>query len=142
MWTQSYSQIVQGVSLQSLWQAWTDINHWHEWQDDIEYAKLDGDFQKGASFQMKIKKGPLVNLQLVEVEVARKFTDLTVFPGAKMFGCHEFIVQEDRIEIKTTLSIYGWLSFLWRKIVGEGVMKSLPLQTTRLIAYAQQIEKK
>jgi hypothetical protein len=58
---------------------------------------------------------------------------MTRFPGAKMYGDHEFIVHGDALEIRTTMSIEGPLSFLWRKLVAEGVASGMFEQTERLI---------
>jgi hypothetical protein len=52
-----------------------------------------------------------------------------------MYGDHEFISHENgELEIKTTMSIEGPLSFIWRKIVAEGVANGLPEQTEWLIS--------
>jgi hypothetical protein len=137
MWSKTYSKKVKGLTAEQVWQVWTDINQWHTWQSDIEYAKLDGKFKVGSSFLLKPKGSPAVRITLIEVEQNRKFTDLTQFPGAKMYGCHEFIVHEDELEIKTTMRIEGLLSFLWRKIVAENVANGMRQQTENLIEKAR-----
>jgi hypothetical protein len=50
-----------------------------------------------------------------------------------MFGSHEFISHGDELEIRTTMSIEGFLSFLWRKIVAEDVANGMAKQTEALI---------
>ena len=45
MWQQSYSQMVSDVTVEEVWNVWTDVNQWHTWQDDIEFARLDVDFK-------------------------------------------------------------------------------------------------
>ena len=118
---------------EQVWKVWTDLNQWHTWQSDIEYAKLEGDFKVGKTFLLKPKGGPKVNIEIIEVETNRLFTDLTRFPGAKMYGSHEFVVHGDELEIKTTMSIEGPLSFIWRKIVAEDVANGMEEQTNNLI---------
>ena len=53
MWSKSYSKTVEGLSANLIWNVWTDVNQWHTWQDDIEYAQLDGEFIKGNVFLFK-----------------------------------------------------------------------------------------
>jgi hypothetical protein len=50
-----------------------------------------------------------------------------------MYGCHEFITHSDELEIRTSVSIEGYLSFLWRKIVAENVANGMAEQTEALI---------
>ena len=133
MWSKAFSKRVRGVRAEQVWKVWTDVNNWHTWQSDIEYAKLDGDFKLGSVFTLKPKGGPAVSLEIVEAESGRRFTDLARFPGARMFGCHEFIAHGDELEVRTTVSIEGLLSFLWRKIVAEDVANGMAEQTEALI---------
>jgi len=140
MWSKTYSKTVQGLKADNVWKVWTDVNQWHVWQDDIEYAKLDGEFKVGNTFLLKPKGGPKVNIEIIKVEPNIIFTDLTRFPLAKMYGSHEFFVHGDELEIKTTMSIEGPLSFVWRKIVAEDVANGMQEQTERLIEKARNVQ--
>lgn len=94
MWTRSYSRIVEGLNASQVWKIWTDVNHWHTWRDDIEYAKLDGEFKKGNVFLFKPKGGPSIKIELTKV-------DLTKFPLARMYDSPALIDQGDELGIKT-----------------------------------------
>ena len=137
MWTKSYSTTVKGIAVDRLWSVWSDVDAWHTWQSDLDHAKLDGPFAAGSTFQLKAKGGPRVRIALLTVEPNRRFVDLTRFPLAKMYGEHQFIARGDEIEIRTSISVEGALGFLWRKLVGEGVARSLEEQTRGLIARAR-----
>jgi hypothetical protein len=137
MWSKTYSTRVSGVQAEKVWNLWADVNQWHTWQSDIEYAKLDGAFKVGNTFRLKPKSGPGVSIEIINAEPGRQFTDLTRFPGARMFGCHEFIAHGDELEIRTTMSIEGVLSFVWKKIVAENVAKGMAEQTEALIEKAR-----
>lgn len=132
-WSRTYSKRVKGLRAQDVWPVWTDINAWHTWQSDIEYAKLDGVFEVGNQFTLKPKGAPAVRISLIEVEENKVFTDQTKFPFATMFGKHEFMQHGDDLDIKTTIHIQGLLGFVWRKIVAEDVAQSMPEQTENLI---------
>ncbi|KXW58096.1 hypothetical protein FEMY_13930 [Ferrovum myxofaciens] len=139
MWSRTYSKRVSGLQVNKVWMVWTDVNRWHTWQPDIEYAELNGEFKVGNTFKLKPKSGPQVSIRIIKVEPGRQFTDLTCFPGARMFGCHEFIAYDDELEIRTTMSIEGFLSFLWRKIVAESVAHGMEKQTEALIEKARSV---
>jgi hypothetical protein len=139
MWSETYSKKVKGLKAEQVWKIWTDVNQWHTWQGDIEYAKLEGEFKVGNTFLLKPKGGPRVSIEIIKAEQNRQFIDLTRFPGAKMYGSHEFVTHGDELEIKTTMSIDGLLSFLWRKIVAEGVANGMMAQTENLIEKAKSV---
>jgi uncharacterized protein YndB with AHSA1/START domain len=115
MWSKTYRKKVQGLKAEQVWKVWTDLNQWHTWQSDIEYAKLEGEFKVGNTFLLKPKGGPRVNIEIIKVEPNLQFTDLTRFPGAKMYGSHEFVIHGDELEIKTTMSIEGPLPLCGEK---------------------------
>ena len=106
------------------------------WQPDLERAQIDGAFVEGNSFTLKPKGGPTVNIEIIKSEPNRQFTDLTRFPGARMYGSHEFVVRGDEMEIRTTMSIEGPLAFVWRKIVAEDIARGMAQQTEKLIEKA------
>lgn len=139
MWSKAYSKKVKGLKAEQVWKVWTDLNQWHTWQSDIEYAKIEGEFKVGNTFLLKPKGGPRVKIEIINVEPNMQFTDLTRFPGAKMYGSHEFVIHGDELEIKTTMSIKGPLSFLWRKLVAEGVANGMMEQTKNLIEKAKSV---
>jgi hypothetical protein len=137
MWTKSYSTTVKGLNARQVWKVWADVNQWHTWQDDIEYASMEGEFKDGNFFYFKPKGGPKIKIELTKVEPDSTFVDLTRFPLAKMYDSHELIERGDALEIKTTISIGGPLSFLWKKLVAEKVASGMKDQTDRLIDAAR-----
>ena len=137
MWSKSYSKKVSGLEAEQIWDVWTNVNEWHTWQPDIEQARIEGEFKVGNTFMLKPKGGPRVIIEIILVDPLRQFTDLTRFPGARMYGSHEFIECENEIEIKTTMSIEGPLSFIWRKLVAEDVANGMAEQTESLINTAR-----
>ncbi|MBI3897412.1 MAG: SRPBCC family protein [Gammaproteobacteria bacterium] len=139
MWSKTYSKTVKGLKAAQVWKVWIDVNQWHTWQSDIDYARLDGAFSVGNRFLLKPKGGPKVNIRIAKVEPNKSFTDFTQFPLAKMYGVHEFVEKGDDLEIRTTVSIDGALSFIWRKLVAEDVANSMPQQTQQLIDRAQSL---
>jgi hypothetical protein len=133
MWQKSYSKRIKGLDAGQVWKVWTDVDQWHTWQDDIQYARLEGAFTTGNRIRFKPKGGPRFNLELTRVEAEAVFVDLTQFPLAKMYDSHELIKHGDELEIKTTITVSGPLSLVWRKLVAENVAKGMSEQTDRLI---------
>jgi hypothetical protein len=136
MWTSSYTQDVSGVSAQRVWDVWADVEGWAAWQDDVEHASLEGPFATGGRISFKPRGGPKVRIDLVDVRAPSRFVDVTRFPLARMVDTHELVETDEGLQIRNTLRMEGPLAFVWRRLVGEGVAKSLPEQTARLVERA------
>ena len=139
MWTKSYSLVTKEASKEQMWKLFSDVNNWHSWDKGIEYAKMNGRFEKGNSFELKPKGGPKVKIQLVETTENKSFTDFTKFPLAKMYGEHRFEETPEGLKITTTMRITGPLAFLWRRIAAQNIADSLPEEMPAQIKYAAQL---
>jgi Polyketide cyclase / dehydrase and lipid transport len=136
MWSSTYTQSVTGVSRERVWDVYSDVESWPSWQDDVQYARLEGPFETGGVIRFKPKGGPKVRIDLTEVSAPSRFVDTTRFLLARMVDVHELVESDDGLEIRNTTSVEGPLAWVWRKLVAEGVADSLPEQTSRLVARA------
>lgn len=139
MWQQSYETVTNEVTKEQVWKTWADVNHWHDWDDGIEYARTNDEFKVGCRFTLKPKGGPSVTIEIIESMFQKHFTDLTKFPFARMFGRHEMeSLPDGGLRLKTTMSLTGPLSFLWRKLVAQKIADDLPVDTAKLIEAAKR----
>ena len=138
-WEKIHRMKVKDVAKEQIWRVWEDVNHWHLWDGDIEFARIECPFQVGGTFQLKPKGGPKVKIKLLKVEPNVAFTDVTTFPLAKMYGIHEMRKTNDGLEVSHTVRIEGPLSFLWRKIVAEKVASGLEEQAQKMIQRAREM---
>ena len=81
MWTRKYSKFYSNVSPEAIWRIWVDINNWVNWHGDLDYCKLEGEFQVGNHFMLKPKGVPAVKIMLTEINKMQSFTDCTKFFG-------------------------------------------------------------
>ena len=125
MWTRSHSIVTKEVSKEQMWKLFADVNNWHTWDEGIEFAKLEGKFEKGNFFTLRPKGGPNVKVVLLETNENKMFLDVTKFPLAKMYDEHTFEETPDGLKITNTISVEGVLGFLWRKIVAQKIADSL-----------------
>ena len=139
MWTKSYSVVTQEITKEQIWQLFTDIDNWNQWKTSIEYSKLLGELKEGNFFILKPKKAPKVKIEIVELEPFRKFTDLTRFPLAKMYGEHLYEETPDGLKITITMSVKGLLSKLWIKLVANDIVKNLPKDIENQIKHAKNL---
>ncbi len=133
----THEKIYDHVKPSQVWKVWTDVNQWHQWDLDIEYAKMTEEFKVGASFDLKPKNGPKVKIRLTRVLQNRGYTDVTSFPLAKMYGVHDLEPIGEGVKLKTSIEMTGPLRWLWWKTVGQGVAASLGEQDDTLVEVAR-----
>lgn len=139
MWTRSHSIVTNEVTKEQIWKLFADVNNWHTWDEGIEYAKLEGKFEKGNFFMLRPKGGPDVKVQLLETEKNKMFLDVTSFPLAKMYDRHTFEETQEGLKITNTISVTGILGFLWRKIVAQKIADNLPADMKQQIETAKHL---
>ena len=136
MWTRSHSIVTKEATKEQMWRLFADVNNWHTWDTGVEYASIEGAFEKVNYFTLKPKGGPKVRIQLHETVPGRKFVDLTNFPLAKMYGEHTFEETGEGLKITTTMTVTGPLTFLWKKVVAEKIADALPEEMIAQVKHA------
>jgi len=126
MWTKSHSIVTNEVTKEQMWKLFADVNNWHTWDKGIEFAKLEGKFEKGNYFTLRPLGGPSVKVELLEANENNSFLDVTKFPLAKMYDDHLFEETKDGLKITNTIRVKGILGFLWIKIVAQKIADALP----------------
>ena len=126
MWKKSHSIVTSEVTKEQMWKLFSDVNNWHTWDKGVEFAQLEGKFEKGNHFLFQPKGGPKLKIGIVEAIENQQFTDFTKFPLAKMYGEHTFTETPEGLKITTTMSVQGILSFLWVKMVAAKIVAGLP----------------
>lgn len=126
MWSKTYSTVTTEVTKEQMWKLFQDVNNWHSWDDGIEFAKMEGKFEKGNTFTLRPKGGPNVKIMLLETIENQMFLDFTKFPLAKMYGEHQLEETPNGLKITNTITVKGILGFLWRKIVAQKIVEDFP----------------
>jgi hypothetical protein len=139
MWTKSYSIVTREVTKEQMWKLFADVNNWHTWDTGIEFAKLEGKFEKGNHFMFQPKGGPKLKIEIIEAIENQNFTDFTKFPLAKMYGEHTFEDTPNGLKITTTMKVEGILGFLWIKIVAQKIVDALPTDMREQIKAASKL---
>ncbi|MBA3338418.1 MAG: SRPBCC family protein [Geodermatophilaceae bacterium] len=140
MWQVTHEATFAGLSKDAVWTAWADVDRWHEWDADIEFAKATNGFREGGRFVLKPKGGPRVNIQILRADPSAGFTDLTTFPLARMYGIHDMIETPHGLKLSITIRVEGPLAGLWRRLVAQKVAGKAPTQLKSLEAWARRLQ--
>jgi hypothetical protein len=139
MWTKSYSIVTNEVTKEQIWSLFANVNNWPTWDNGIEFAKLEGKFEKGNYFTLRPKGGPNVKIKLLETVENKMFLDVTSFPLAKMYDHHVFEETPQGLKITNTITVNGILGFLWRKLVAQKIVDNLPTDMQQQIQSAKKL---
>ena len=74
MWEYEHS-IETTANPEALWQHWTDMATWPQWNAGVETIDVEGPFEVGTAFTMTPPGDEPIRMRLVEVELGRSFTD-------------------------------------------------------------------
>ena len=139
MWTKSHSIITKAATKEQMWQLFTDVNNWHVWNNEVEYAKLEGKFEAGNHYLIKPKNGQVVKVQLLEVVEYKHCLEFGAFPLAKMYYDHILEETTNGLKITSTITMKGLLSFLWVQLVVKKIAASMPNHVQQQIDVASKL---
>jgi hypothetical protein len=125
----------------TLYAVWADVAHWHTWDPDTRWAKLDGAFAVGSQGKIAPQKGMAVKLRISEATPDRSFTVVSPVLGNRMIFRHVLETVSDDVLATHHVQFTGWLAGLFMKTVGADVRKGLPLTMTRLKHLCEERER-
>ena len=74
MW--EYEQSVETTAApEALWQHWSDMATWPQWNGGIETIDVEGPFAVGTAFTMTPPGDEAIHMRLVEIKPGESFTD-------------------------------------------------------------------
>lgn len=117
---------------------WADVATWPEWNTDTEWVRLDGPFAQGATGTLRPKGGPKVRFVVARL-TDREFVDVSRLFGARLTFAHEVAVADGRTTVTVTVSIDGPLRWLWTKMLGADLAKSVQPDLDALVAVAEGV---
>jgi hypothetical protein len=139
MWHKSFSTVTKEATTDQIWTVLTDINHWNEWDKDLEWTELKGEARLNAGFFLKPKGGPKTKLTISQFDKPNVFADISHLPLAKMHTIHTLTQTNEGVKIQVDIKISGILTFLWSKVIGQKQIDGGFQQTQQLIEKAKSI---
>lgn len=78
------------ASPEAVWKLWTDVEGSPRWDQDVAWSRLGGAFEAGTAGEFKLKRGPRVLFELIEVTPHRSYSNVAWFaPGLRVVFDHE-----------------------------------------------------
>jgi hypothetical protein len=124
---------------EAIFALWSDINHWTDYDNGIEWAKLTDSFKAGSHYTLKPKGGPVVKATIRIVEPNQRYIDVSHLLGAKLQFDHSITQQTGVTSVHIVMTISGPLRWVWTQILGKNQQADLEQSTSSLIAKAEKI---
>jgi hypothetical protein len=139
MWTKSHSIITKDATKEQMWKLFTDVNNWHVWNDEIEFAKLEGKFEAGNHYLIQPKNGRTVKVKLLEVVENKYCLESGKFPLAKMYYDHHLEETTAGLKITSIITVKGFLSSLWVQMVVKNIASQVDFHVRQQIQVASKL---
>ena len=139
MWTKSHSIVTKEATKEQMWKLFTDINNWHTWNNEIEFAKLEGKFEAGNHYLIQPKNGRIVKVKLLEVIENKHCLEFGEFPLAKMYYDHIIEETPDGLKITSTITMTGLLCLLWVQLVVKKIAATMASHVEEQIKVASKL---
>jgi hypothetical protein len=139
-YSKSHSITASNVTPEQIWRVWSDFEKRHLWDDDIEWAKLNGEFKAGNTFIFKPKGGPKLKMHIIEATKNKSFADCFKMLFTQLCGIHTIKESPKGLILTTTITVKGPLRWILQKLVAEKIVATLPHQTELLLKAARAIK--
>lgn len=120
----------------AIFSLWQNINHWTDFDDSINWAKLNGDFAVGNHYRLKPKGSPVVKATIVVVEPNTRYIDRSDLIGATLSFDHDITQTDGSTVVSITQTLDGILAPLWAKVL-KNQQAHLDKSTAKLTAIAE-----
>jgi hypothetical protein len=128
------------VKKETIWKLWTNVPQWPEWDHDIEWAQLDGEFKLGQTGTLKPKNGGPVKFKTVECTPFKSFSDESKLFLATLRFDHHMEEVAGGLKISVQVSVSGPLAFFYFLVLKKEFSKGFQEQIVSLIEMAKRRE--
>lgn len=110
----------------TIFKKYAEVASWKEWDFDVKESKLSGKFSAGSLGVLVPTKGPKAKFKLTEVTLNKSFTSQTKLPLCLMEFHHTLEGTGDSTKVTHSVIFSGLTSFIFSRLIGQPIKKSLP----------------
>ncbi len=130
-----HAETSKEISREAVWQLWSDVNHWPNWDVGLSACKLEGPFAKNQTFFLTPQGNPeAIPVTLQEVIPLQSFADITELPFGKLETFHrmEDTAQGLKVTHTITATVDEAKADFFAKVIWSGMEKGV-LQSVKNI---------
>lgn len=121
-----------------IFQIYSDVAGWKNWDPEVEWSQLNGEFAVGSQGKLKPPKAPASTIRIVEVEENKSFTVESRLPLCKMLFEHQLVSRGASTEVLHRVSFSGLLSPLFAFLIGRQIDAGFPRTLAGLKKLAEE----
>lgn len=122
----------------NIWALWADVSGYKEWDDGIEWSKLNGAFKAGTSGEIKPRGGRAAVFTLAGIEDGRAFSWLVTLPFTRMRFQHTMEPTDMGTRLTHAVELDGALAWVWARVLGPVYRTNLPAAMRKLARLAER----
>lgn len=128
------------ASPEKVWNIWTDVKNWKNWDFGLKDAQIKGKFDKDAEGFLVPEKGPKTPFKVTNFKPNFTYTFTSKLPFAKLHVRRLLGYHNQKTIITHDIWIEGPLSAFWWQMLGRRYSKLLPriLEKVKQIAESSQ----
>ena len=142
IWNWKFEVFDEGYACEEkIWEAWSNVAGWSEWDADLEWSRLEGAFKQGSSGTLKPKDWNTIPFILSEVVWGKRFKTLTKMPLGTT--CEFDHVMEKlpagQLRITHIATVRGVLAPILRFTLKRSLRRGLPKAIKHLLEIARSV---
>jgi hypothetical protein len=138
MWRNEYS-IETAAPPQAVWQLWSDVGRWPEWNADLDRAKLSGPFAAGSTITMFPRGQEPIELRIAEAVELEAFMDEADLGDVVVRTLHRLEpLEDDRVRVIYRIEITGPEADTLGPQVGPEISADFPQVLAALVEQAER----
>ncbi|MBN8577497.1 MAG: SRPBCC family protein [Cytophagales bacterium] len=109
-----------------IWEVWTDVPNWKQWDKGLKEASLEGEFIVGTKGKLIPDKGPKAKFVISEIEPNNSYTFKTKIPFGWLIIKRTLEVKEGETFFTHDVKFTGLLKKILGKKLGKNYREMLP----------------
>ena len=124
------------ASPETIWNIWTDVEHWQDWDTGLQSARLDGPFELGQTGELISDKGRKVKFSISEFEAGKSYAFTMKLPLGRFTVRRTLGMETGKTAFTHDVRFSGFSGGFFGRVLGKDYMKQLPgaLENIREIA--------
>lgn len=120
-----------------IWETWTDVDRWHEWDLGLKEASLEGKFELGAKGKLVPDKGPRAKFKIVSLQEGRSYAFRTGLPLGSL-EVERYLEQKGHeLEFTHKVKFKGLTKGIFAKSFGKRYQELLPKVLNKIKSIAE-----
>jgi len=111
---------------EKIWQIWTDVENWKQWDKGLQLASIDGDFAAGTKGKLLPDKGPAARFIITAVHPGSAYTFKTKIPLGWLVITRTLKVIDNRTFFTHEVQFTGLLKHIFGRQLGRKYRTMLP----------------